>query len=433
MINQNNCLNDIKITTLIYYYIIDFISLFIYNTTNFWSIPSFLSYDPSEKIKPISVHVPTHLKPLGDKNFGHYLAGLIDGEGYISPFSITISFNILDASLAYYIKKRIGLGKVSSAGRIKNKKAVIYSLYNKEGIEKVLCLINEKIRSHDKFAQINRLLSEPRYSLLNSQLDFKLNSSEDLDNYWLAGFSDAALPSFFGLRHQNGPPAGLLAAGGLGNRGSFQIKISSRNDIRPRTEVRLAFQIWEKEDILLKKIPKLLGGNIGYRKSKDTYYYSSTSFGSAKKVISYFDKYHLLSSKHVNYLKWRKAYCKLMTNESLTYSEIISKKNKHLVQTASYLSQRRNYSTKIPKSQKHANSHTFRNQILLGNKGRSGIYMWTNLINKKRYVGSSADLSRRFREYYDKKRLLKESSMAIYRALLKYGFGLRLAPPINLV
>jgi|SRR5260221_8322368 len=122
-----------------------------------------------------------------------------------------------------------------------------------------------------------------------------------------------------------------------------------------------------------------------------------------------------------------------MTNESLTYSEIISKKNKHLVQTASYLSQRRNYSTKIPKSQKHANSHTFRNQILLGNKGRSGIYMWTNLINKKRYVGSSADLSRRFREYYDKKRLLKESSMAIYRALLKYGFGLRLAPPINLV
>jgi hypothetical protein len=171
---------------------------------------------------------------LGDKNFGHYLAGLIDGDGYISPFSITISFNILDASLAYYIKKRIGLGKVSSAGRIKNKKAVVYSLYNKEGIEKVLCLINEKIRSHDKFAQINRLLSEPRYSLLNSQLDFKFNSSEDLDNYWLAGFSDA-LPSFL-------PQNGSLAQGPK-HRGSFQIKISSRNDIRPRTEVRLAFQI----------------------------------------------------------------------------------------------------------------------------------------------------------------------------------------------
>lgn len=57
-----------------------------------------------------------------------------------------------------------------------------------------------------------------------------------------------------------------------------------------------------------------------------------------------------------------------MTNESLTYSEIISKKNKHLVQTASYLTQRRNYSTKIPKSQIHyANSYSQRNQILLEN------------------------------------------------------------------
>jgi len=48
---------------------------------------------------------------------------------------------------------------------------------------------------------------------------------------------------------------------------------------------------------------KYFGGNIGYRKTQDTYYYGSTSFGSAKKVIEYFDNFHLLSSKHVNYLK----------------------------------------------------------------------------------------------------------------------------------
>lgn len=136
--------------------------------------------------------------------------------------------------------------RAESRDRIKNKKAVIYSLYNKEGIEKVLCLINEKIRSHDKFAQINRLLSEPRYSLLNSQIDFKLNSSEDLDNYWLAGFSDAALPSAFSP-HWPLPvwdrPLPVWHRWGEKKRGGFQIKISSRNDIRPRTEVRLAFQI----------------------------------------------------------------------------------------------------------------------------------------------------------------------------------------------
>lgn len=57
----------------------------------------------------------------------------------------------------------------------------------------------------------------------------------------------------------------------------------------------------------LKIIPPV-GGNIGYRSSQDTYYYGSTSFGSARKVIKYFDQYHLQSTKHINYLKWRKAY-----------------------------------------------------------------------------------------------------------------------------
>jgi hypothetical protein len=70
-----------------------------------------------------------------------------------------------------------------------------------------------------------------------------------------------------------------------------------------------------------------------------------------------------------------------MTNESLTYSEIISKKNKHLVQTASYLTQRRNYSTKIPKSQKYYAKKVYSNadinkiQIIAENKNKSGIYL----------------------------------------------------------
>jgi hypothetical protein len=81
---------------------------------------------------------------------------------------------------------------------------------------------------------------------------------------------------------------------------SFQIKLIHRNN---KTEVRLNFQIDQKKADLLLKIKQFLGGNIGYRKSQDTYYYGSTSFGSAYNVINYFDRYHLLSSKHVNYLK----------------------------------------------------------------------------------------------------------------------------------
>ena len=77
-------------------------------------------------------------------------------------------------------------------------------------------------------------------------------------------------------------------------------------------------------------IKEFLGGNIGYRKSQDTYYYGSTSFGSAKKVINYFDHFHLLSSKHVNYLKWRKAYIIIKNKDHLNkdgIDKIIKLKN----------------------------------------------------------------------------------------------------------
>jgi hypothetical protein len=83
-------------------------------------------------------------------------------------------------------------------------------------------------------------------------------------------------------------------------------------------EVRLAFQVDQKNNDLLILIKNYFGGNIGYRKSQDIYYYSSTSFSSAKKVINYFDHFHLLSSKHVNYLKWRKAYIIIQNKEHLT-------------------------------------------------------------------------------------------------------------------
>jgi hypothetical protein len=54
----------------------------------------------------VSVHVPKHFKPVSEVQFGHYLAGLIDGNGHFSNNQqLIIVFNSLDASLAYFIKK----------------------------------------------------------------------------------------------------------------------------------------------------------------------------------------------------------------------------------------------------------------------------------------------------------------------------------------
>jgi len=77
-------------------------------------------YATKLKLKKISIHTSTHLKPETEKNFGHYLAGLIDADGNFSKVpQLVIVFNELDASLAYYIKSRIGYGNVY---KVKSKK-----------------------------------------------------------------------------------------------------------------------------------------------------------------------------------------------------------------------------------------------------------------------------------------------------------------------
>ena len=245
----------------------------------------------TENIKLISVHVPKHLKPVNDESFGHYLAGLIEGNGYFnSTQQLVIEFNFLDASLAYYIKNRLGFGSVK---KVKDKNAFLLVISAKKGIEKVIHLINGKLLTDNKYNQIiQNILNHRNYADFKKEIDFKLNLKKDLKNHWLAGFSEA--------------------------KTSFQIKIYHRNN---KVEVRLNFQIDQKNKDVLLLIKDFLGGNIGYRKSQDIYFYGSTSFGSAKNVINYFDKYHLLSSKHVNYLKWRKAYLIIQNKDYLTEND----------------------------------------------------------------------------------------------------------------
>ena len=62
--------------------------------------------------------------------------------------------------------------------------------------------------------------------------------------------------------------------------------------------------------------------------------------------------------------------------------------------------------------------------MLAENKGRAGVYCWTNTISGKRYVGSSANLSRRLGEYFSVPKLVKYAEIGnsiISKAILKHG------------
>lgn len=254
----------------------------------------------TENVKAISIHNSKHLRPLSDNQFGHYLAGLIDGDGHFnSKQQLVIVFSSSDISLAYYLKLRIGYGQIR---KVKN--AYLFIISNKDGLIKVINLINCKLRTLNKYNQvINNILNHHLYNNFKEKIEFNLNCNNDFYNQWLAGFSDA--------------------------NASFQIKLVNKPN-RNKPEIILNYQIDQKNNDILILIKEFFGGNIGYRKSQDIYYYGSTSFGSANKVVKYFDEYHLQSNKYINYLKWRKAYVLIQNKDHLNeigINKIIKLKN----------------------------------------------------------------------------------------------------------
>jgi LAGLIDADG endonuclease len=232
----------------------------------------------------ISIHRPTTLRHYSIESLSFFLAGIIDGDGHFSKIpQLVICFHEKDIDVAYFLKKQIQYGSVS---KIKNKKAVTFVISHSLGLQKVCSFIHNKLKHKEKIIQYNTRLQ----CLKNFQLTEK-NLFSLIKNSWFAGFflSD----------------------------GCFQIKILYREK-RKLPEIRLVIQIDQKEKYLLQEIQDEFGGSIGFRVSQNTYYYSSVNFTSAKKIIQYLDKFHLMGYKQTQYVLWRKVYTKIQQNFHLT-------------------------------------------------------------------------------------------------------------------
>ena len=65
--------------------------------------------------------------------------------------------------------------------------------------------------------------------------------------------------------------------------------------------------------------------------------------------------------------------------------------------------------------------------IYFDNREKSGIYRWINKITSECYIGSTKDLTKRLRHYYSlkylHKKLLKNKSSLIYKAIIEYDLS----------
>jgi len=109
------------------------------------------TYSKYTNLPLISEHVPEHKSNLTQNEFGFFLAGLIEKDGWFGKKQLHIIFAEEDVSLAYYIKKQIAYGNVY---KIKHLKAVRYICKNTNGLSTILSLINGKLVSDYKYKQL---------------------------------------------------------------------------------------------------------------------------------------------------------------------------------------------------------------------------------------------------------------------------------------
>lgn len=245
------------------------------------------------ELPKISEHAPKHNK-FNEEEFGYFLAGLIEGDGWFGKKELHIIFSETDTSLAYFIKKRIGHGNVY---KIKDKKAVRYICKNKEGLLIILSLINGKFVSNYIYDQ---LVKHNYYEDFNINVLPPLNYLS-LDNPWLAGFAQAD--------------------------GCFYISVVKSKTHKAGYSVRLEFSLKQNDELPLRLLYNSLDmGNISQYHT-GVWCYKSSGYKTAAVLINYFDKYNVFSGKYVDYIKFRKVYIMITEGKHLDSKGILKIKS----------------------------------------------------------------------------------------------------------
>ena len=262
---------------------------------------------------------------------GPYLAGLIEGDGYIGVQEktsntnivhwpkIIIVFNIHDKPLAEKLSAELEVGKV-----INREKAghVLLQILAKEEVLKIIHLINGHMRT-PKIEALHRAINWINKKDSSSIALLGLDLSPLDSNSWLAGFTDAD--------------------------GNFAITLSDRkkNGVFLRTSIQTFFRIEVKQNYsrevtqdqggasyfnILTEISHFLTVNLytRTRKKEDKVFYAFTAvahnYRSHDIVRNYFDRFPLYSSKYLAYKDWclvQDIYREGLTKEKLDKIKII--------------------------------------------------------------------------------------------------------------
>ena len=265
---------------------------------------------------------------------GSYLAGLIESDGSFAIHDkdsnakkyrpkILIVFNLADKPLA---KK---LADITNAGTVYDKKNagyVIWQIQDIEGVIKIINIINGYMRT-PKIEALHRAIRWFN-EFYNYNIDcLGLDLSPIDSNAWLAGFTDG--DGNFSISLTDRKKKGNITT----KRVQTFFRIELRQNYHRYASVE---QGGTSYFVILSKIASYLGVNLysRTREQKDKVFYAfmviSHSEASHVKVINYFNRFPLYSSKYLAYKDWsylveqtRLRAGKVLTKEEISEVEAI--------------------------------------------------------------------------------------------------------------
>lgn len=230
----------------------------------------------SKKNLTISDHLGHHKKICNPQQLGYYLAGLIEGDGSFGYAKLEIVFHMKDKSAAYQLRTYLGYGSVYDHG---SRQAARFVISNKAGLKHVIDLVNGKLVSPIKVAQLkkNNYESQLHLTILPPSKNIVLT------NHWLAGFIDAD--------------------------GSLGIFIAYSQTHKQKKSVRLEVKFSQKDDCLVNLIADMFEIKKVYKHPKtQIHILNITASVRIKTMIDYLDNYHLQTKKYTQYCIFRRCY-----------------------------------------------------------------------------------------------------------------------------
>ena len=261
-----------------------------------------------------------NIKVFKNKNdLGYYLAGLLEGDGYISlpSLAVTTLNRVLNPRIVFTSHvNNIGMyafiqSELGNIGRFQtsSENVIRYIIGDVKGIILLINLMHGKLRT-SKNIRFNDLIQfmDTKYSL--DTAESSVDNSNLVNNSWLTGFTEA--DGYFGIRYIEKRAKSDTLKRSSSERITLRFMINQRLFDKSTSSSMKPF---------MESLASFLSCNLtSYtdNKNSEILCISVSSLDSIKFLLDYFNKYPLIGDKLNDFKKWETVYNMMVKKEHLT-------------------------------------------------------------------------------------------------------------------